>query len=205
VLIYHGGIEYVQVPMLFIKKLFRYFIDAGVDVVIPHHTHFYSGYEYYNKGFIAYGLGNFASEANAKIHGEKFHNGLAVMLNIAKDNLTATVHHIRLKRETSEIELYVPAEQEEHELHAINQIIADDNRLVTFWNEYLESKKVLLKYWSLLSPVPEMGIKIMKKLRLLNPRYSRRNLLGLLNVLRNDSHRNLFVSQLENEFEQLEN
>ena len=174
-----------------------------MDIVISHHTHFYSGYEHYNNGFIAYGLGNFASEANAKIHGDKFHRGLLVMLNVQKHEVTAKLHHTRLHRESSEIELYLPDHVEQQEIDSINQTIVDDTQLLAFWNQYLESNKVLLKYWSMLSPVPQLSIKILRKLNLLNPKLSSRNLLGYLNVLRNESHRHLLVSQLEKEYEQI--
>lgn len=57
--IVHGGNEYYQLPSPRMQELYRFFIDAGADVVVNHHQHCYSGYEKYHKGLIVYGLGNF--------------------------------------------------------------------------------------------------------------------------------------------------
>lgn len=57
--IVHGGHEYYQLPSPRMQELYRFFIDAGADVVVNHHQHCYSGYEQYHKGLIVYGLGNF--------------------------------------------------------------------------------------------------------------------------------------------------
>lgn len=59
IVITHGGIEQFQYPTLRMKEWYRFFIDAGADVVVNHHQHCYSGYEVYNGKYIVYGLGNF--------------------------------------------------------------------------------------------------------------------------------------------------
>lgn len=59
IVIVHGGREWFQYPTPRMKETYRFFIDAGADVVINHHQHCYCGYEEYKKGLIFYGLGNF--------------------------------------------------------------------------------------------------------------------------------------------------
>ena len=59
VLIVHGGVEMYDLPTPRMIEIYRFFIDAGADVVINHHQHCYSGYEKYHGKYIFYGLGNF--------------------------------------------------------------------------------------------------------------------------------------------------
>ena len=67
--IVHGGHEYYQLPSPRMQELYRFFIDAGADVVINHHQHCYSGYEEYHKGLIVYGIGNFCFDDVIKREG----------------------------------------------------------------------------------------------------------------------------------------
>lgn len=59
IVIVHGGHEGFQLPSPRMQDTYRFFIDAGANVVVNHHQHCYSGYEEYNNGVIFYGLGNF--------------------------------------------------------------------------------------------------------------------------------------------------
>jgi len=57
--IVHGGHEHYQLPSIRMQEIYRFFIDAGADVVVNHHQHCYSGYEIYKGKPIFYGIGNF--------------------------------------------------------------------------------------------------------------------------------------------------
>ena len=59
IMIVHGGVEHYQYPTKRMVQTYRFFIDAGADVVINHHQHCPCGYEVYNERPIYYGLGNF--------------------------------------------------------------------------------------------------------------------------------------------------
>ena len=59
ILIIHGGHETYELPSPRMKRLYRWFIDLGVDAVIGHHTHCFSGDEIYKGKPIVYSLGNF--------------------------------------------------------------------------------------------------------------------------------------------------
>ena len=39
IVIVHGGNEFYNLPSPRTKKLFRYIVDVGADVVLSHHTH----------------------------------------------------------------------------------------------------------------------------------------------------------------------
>lgn len=56
----HWGSEYAARPSAAQIELGHKLIDAGVNVVIGHHSHVPQGVEEYNSGLIFYSLGNFA-------------------------------------------------------------------------------------------------------------------------------------------------
>lgn len=56
----HGGHEHYQLPSLRMQETYRFFIDAGADVVVNHHQHCFSGYEIYNNKYIFMGWVIFA-------------------------------------------------------------------------------------------------------------------------------------------------
>lgn len=63
IIIYHGGEEFMFVPLPPKRRLLRHFIDIGADVVISHHAHVVQGCEQHGKGTIFYSLGNFIFDA----------------------------------------------------------------------------------------------------------------------------------------------
>ena len=64
IVIVHGGNEHCPIPSLRMQETYRFFIDAGADVVINHHQHCVSGYEIYKGHPIFYGIGNFCFDNN---------------------------------------------------------------------------------------------------------------------------------------------
>ena len=70
IVIVHVGNEFYELPSPRTKKLYRYLIDHGADVVISHHTHAFSGCEIYDSKPIFYGLGNFIYDWRRKINSD---------------------------------------------------------------------------------------------------------------------------------------
>lgn len=60
ILIIHAGAEHWNVPLPEYRKIYKNFIDNGVDVIIGHHPHIPQGIEVYKGKLIVYSLGNFA-------------------------------------------------------------------------------------------------------------------------------------------------
>ncbi len=56
---YHGDREYTRTPTSTQRKFFRQLVDAGVNIVIGHHSHVPQGIERYRDGWLVYSLGNF--------------------------------------------------------------------------------------------------------------------------------------------------
>lgn len=55
----HGGIEEIDVPLPEVRDRYYELCDAGADIVIGSHPHVPQGYEFYSNSFICYSLGNF--------------------------------------------------------------------------------------------------------------------------------------------------
>jgi len=58
----HWGDEYISFPSVQQVTLAHEIIDAGVDVIIGHHSHVLQPFEKYKNRIIAYSLGNFVSD-----------------------------------------------------------------------------------------------------------------------------------------------
>src|SRR5690606_3657601 len=59
IILSHGGIEFMDVPLPEWRDRYRELIDLGADAVIGTHPHVPQGIEIYNKKPIFYSLGNF--------------------------------------------------------------------------------------------------------------------------------------------------
>lgn len=79
--IIHGGHEHFQYPSIRMVETYRFFIDAGADVVVNHHQHCYSGYEVFKGKPIFYGLGNFCFDNNRRDI-TKWNYGYMVVLDL---------------------------------------------------------------------------------------------------------------------------
>lgn len=91
IIIVHGGRELFQYPTPRMKETYRFFIDAGADVVINHHQHCCCGFEEYNKGLIFYGIGNFCFY-NKRYVNDLWNFGYLVELMFQEENISYTIH-----------------------------------------------------------------------------------------------------------------
>ena len=88
IVIIHGGHEFYNLPSIRMKNVYRFFIDAGADVVVNHHQHCFSGYEVYKEKPIFYGLGNFCFPNMIKVDAPTSWNyGYMVSLEFGDDNI----------------------------------------------------------------------------------------------------------------------
>ena len=93
ILISHAGLENLDVPMPEWRRVYKEFVDMGVDVIIGHHPHVVQGWEKYNNGLIFYSLGNFLWKKNQET---KAYETIAVGLDIEKNRLDYEVVPIRV-------------------------------------------------------------------------------------------------------------
>lgn len=136
--IVHGGHEHFQLPSPRMKKTYRFFIDAGADIVINHHQHCYSGYEEYKGKYIFYGLGNLCFEGRTGSN-QSWFEGYLVDIDFKKDkNHKFIIHpYLQFKDEPS-VKLLEP-NAFDTELNRLNNIIRDDEQLNKEVQQYYES------------------------------------------------------------------
>ena len=198
IVIAHGGNEFYHLPSPRLKKTYRFFIDAGADAVISHHTHCYTGYEVYNNAPIFYGLGNFVYDWIDKKDVD-WNFGYAVRLLI-EDEISFEI--IPFKQNNGEqlgVHYLTINEKQQFEirLKELNSIISDDERLES---EFLKLCKEKERIYSLyLEPYRGRigsGLRIKKLLPNLFSAYKKKQ---ILNVIRCESHRDILLKTLNDQ------
>lgn len=188
-MIYHGGVEYHHLPYPYIIKYFRFLIDVGADCVISHHTHCISGFEVYKDKPIFYSLGNFLFTANTKQ--ELWYDGLILSLNIQKDNIDFELIPTKQDKETHKLSLCNNQDKKKilDKITNINKIIADDDQLLSRFNNYLDSSiNRLFVFTPLLSLKPVILRKALVKFWYTHVLRRKKFPPMLLNLIRCESH-----------------
>ncbi len=197
----HGGIEYVPFPPIGRRRSIRRFVDAGADVVAGHHPHVAQGWERMDSTPVFYSLGNFLFEQTKRPSTRK---GLALEVTFHGDT-PIEVELIPIAFANGKVrEMADDADASEllRHIHRLGRLTADD--LEPHWQEVAD-KVFLQRYANWLREVG--GGDPIK--RLANPGDHLRNgglwdpsrreseLLILLNLVRNESHRAVIETALE--------
>lgn len=144
VLIYHGGREHYQLPSPEQRKRFRYFIENGVDAIVSHHTHCFSGFEYHLGKPIVYSLGNFIFDYKKKYQKGKWTQGMSVILNLYEEDFTVELlPHKQGRADDSTLHLLDKIEKKKFlaKVDELNAIIKDDVLFKKEWHRYIESQQ----------------------------------------------------------------
>jgi poly-gamma-glutamate synthesis protein (capsule biosynthesis protein) len=195
IVIIHAGNEFYELPSPRTKKLFRYLVDQGADVVISHHTHAFSGYELYNSKPIFYGLGNFIYDWPGKTN-SRWNKGYVVRLNVKEK----TDFEIIPLKQCNEVPGVFHLNSEENdvfikEIDRLNKIIADDSQLETEFQKYCNSVNPM--YDAFIEPNFGKRIASLRKRGLFPKLMSKRKRLLLLNITRCESHRDVLIRMLK--------
>lgn len=102
VLLLHWGLEYSPLPTPHQVDLAHTAIDAGVSLILGHHSHMLQGIEAYHSGVIAYSLGN-CTDSDVDWQGPTRHyasqmteadrQGLALTVELNSDGARVVGHH----------------------------------------------------------------------------------------------------------------
>ena len=195
VVITHGGIEHYSLPTPRMQETYRFFVDAGADVVINHHQHCFSGYEEYNEGLIFYGLGNFSFDRPAMPL--LWNTGFMIELMLDKGKVEFNLHPYKQGMEDCGIVL-LSKEQSvefEKEIEYLNSVISNSSNLHKEYEKLLvdtEKNKLLG-----LEPIRNKYVRALQSRKIL-PRMIKGRAL-LLNYVRMncDSHRDGLLFLLE--------
>ena len=197
ILIIHGGHETYELPSPRMKKLYRWFIDLGVDAVIGHHTHCYSGSEVYNNKPIVYSLGNFIFDS--KIRDASWNYGVFAVLSLSADRVKIELVPFEQCNKQVGVCLLKSNEVEQWINDDIqrNNIIQDDIKLEEEFNAFC--KKNERQYRSYLEPNKNKYILAAKNRGWIKRNISGNKALLYLNIIRAEAHRDILINLLSNE------
>ena len=199
IVISHGGREHYQLPSPNLRERYRFFIDSGADAVIGHHTHCFSGFEYYNEKPIFYSLGNFIFDYKEKYQKGLWTQGYGLMLKIDDENIDFDLIPFNQGRKTkSKLEFLSKKERIifDTKIVELNSIIANDDLFKIAWSNYIKTQKKSYK----------SNLFIQNKyIRALISRgflpafffHSKKHKTMLLNLFRCESHREIMIEVLK--------
>lgn len=198
IVIVHGGHEMYYLPSLRMKETYRFFVDAGADAVVGHHTHCYSGYELYNETPIFYSLGNFLFESSTQ-KSDYWHTGFAVILSLSKaSNVTFELIPYRQSKPDIGVNLLKDKQAFEDRIGELNCIIQDDVLLEKEFNSFIENK-LSKTYNAFLEPVSVKPLRLMQKIGFLPSLLNKKKKRLYLNLIRCEAHRDVVTKLLHND------
>ena len=199
IIITHGGHEGYQLPSPRMQNLYRFFIDAGANLVVNHHQHCFSGYESYGNGYIYYGLGNLFFDCGHSPRSEEdriWYEGYLIEIDINDKNIRLIPYiqcadkDIQVKITESKEELNVFDKQ----LSFLNIIISDPTKLESEFQKYAFSKKK--NYIVDFVPYNNRYLRALYKRGFLPSFFSQERQLKALNDIRCEAHRDLLIESL---------
>ena len=198
IMIAHGGHEMYEYPSPEIRDRYRFYIDAGCNAVIAHHTHCVSGYEEYKGSPVFYSIGNFLFD-HPKHRNAIWNKGLAVALNLKQNAITYEVIHFDQCTDKAKLRICDEPETKRRnsDLELKRKVIKDDRRLERMFEKWLKSKAK--SYRSYIEPVKNRWINALQNRGYLPTLWSKRKKRYLLNVIRCESHREVLKKILEND------
>ena len=196
VVIAHGGHEHYELPSPRMKKWYRFFVDAGADAVIAHHTHIISGYEVYNEAPIFYSLGNFCFDWQ-ELRNLPWNKGMIVRLSFEKGKpITFETEFVSQNNDVVGLSLLNEDEKKvmlEH-LKKLNAIILDDVKLDTEFKKYAETWKAVMNTW--IQPYKGKIMSSLYKRGFLPSIITKRKKLLYTNLIRCEAHRDILLQSI---------
>lgn len=135
-LILHRGHEHFSYPSPEMVKEYRFFVDNGADLIVSHHSHFYSGYEKYKSGHIFYGMGNMLFDSKTK--DQRWYESFLLKIKI-KSKLISKFELLPINHSYGMGGIN-PISKPDHffkRLKEINNIISNSKKLQLKWVEHL--------------------------------------------------------------------
>ncbi|MFK1976886.1 CapA family protein [Bacteroides fragilis] len=191
IIIVHGGHEHYQLPSLRMQETYRFFIDAGADVVVNHHQHCFSGYEIYNNKYIFYGLGNFCFDNPVK-RNSIWNEGYMLSLNFSdygKIDFSLIPYiqcdqlpKVRLLKESEKAFFF-------DKISSLNKIIQSPDMLKDSFYAFCMTKRRL--YLSLFEPYPGRYLKYIYRMGYLPSFLFSKTRLFIQNFMDCESHHDI--------------
>jgi hypothetical protein len=194
--IVHGGHELYEFPSVRMVDTYRFIADLGVSAVIGHHTHNVSGYEWHNGVPIVYSLGNFLFDWPAQAL-PGFDRGALANLRLEDGHVSKLeiVPFFQCKEKIG-LELMKGMDRENFykRLDEICEVIADRNELERQWDRMLDLQE--MNYMPNLLAMGRIERYFFRRGFDLFNRANRKTLLGILNSIQCEAHRDVSTDVL---------
>lgn len=197
--IVHGGHEMYRYPSPRMKKLYRFYIDAGASVVVNHHPHCTSGYEIYKGYPIFYSLGNFLFD-HERWRGSDWNKGMVVALSFSKAaGISFELIHFNQCDQEAKLNVCSAAEQQRRdaEILQINGVIADDVQLKASFDTWVHNNRKM--YRAFIEPHGNRYLQALQNRGWLPSLWKLRKKRYLLNLVRCEAHRDILQAILEDD------
>ncbi len=205
IVIIHGGPEHYQLPTPRMQKTYRFFVDAGADVVVNHHQHCYSGYEIYKEKLIFYGLGNFCFDIETK-RNDAWNEGFMLTLSFSKERIDYKL--IPYKQGDTNPGIVLMKDDElvtfQNKIEMLNEIISNPELLVASYRKFIEDTS--MDYINVFNPYMNKWLRRLKKRNLL-PAFienelaveylTKERLLNLISFIQCESHAERCLNSLK--------
>lgn len=189
--IVHGGHEHWQLPSIRMQETYRFFIDAGADVVVNHHQHCFSGYEIYKENPIFYGLGNFCFDMPQR-NGVIWNEGYMVQLQLGDTVSFRILPYLQCQQQPAVRMLELMAY--DSRLAELNRIIADRELLRSHQDEYYH--RGAKNYQQIFEPFDCRLLRALQKRGWLPSLISKKRKLLANDFIQCESHRDRLIYHL---------
>ena len=194
--LFHGGNEFYNLPSPRVKKTCRFFVEAGADAVVMHHSHTLSGYEIYDNTPIFYGLGNFNFEWEGRVN-VPWNYGYTVRFVLSENKTKFEIlPHQQSNGTQGTFKLHGDEKNNILEnIAELNRVIQDDAELNIRFKSFCREKESL--YAMYFQPYSGKILPPLYRRGLLPNLYSKQKTRLILNLIRCESHRDIFLHLLQ--------
>jgi hypothetical protein len=195
IVIVHGGHEGYSLPSNRMIETYRFFIDAGANIVIGHHTHCFSGHENYGGGLIFYSLGNFIFDSD-DFRNNDWNYGYAVKFLFEDDSISFDLLPYRQCDDRPGIFLLNSTEMLDFEakIKKLNNMIGSPELLQKEWEKLIMQRKNF--YTVNFEVFSSRFYRALRSRNLLPGLLSKKKKLQVLSLIRCEAHRDLVIESL---------
>lgn len=108
IIIAHGGDEFSNLPMPYMRNLYKNFLRMGADIVVGHHPHVIQNFERVGNKMIFYSLGNFVFDTDYQRKQKYSEYGILLKLNFDNDDFSWDYIATKVNRNNMTVEKTVP-------------------------------------------------------------------------------------------------
>lgn len=195
IILYHGGVEQYRYPTPYDQRIARKMAEYGGDIIVFQHSHSVGCFENYGNSLIVYGQGNFIF---SKHNNEYWNTGILLKLTI-DDELS--VQYIPIVKVDRGVKMALNHEASDilNGFYARSEEINEKEFIEKQYNLLVNSR--LNYYLYNLSGMNKWIFRMDRYLfngKILNKKFNRSRMLGILNYFACESHRDLIIRGLTN-------